>query len=232
MKFPLVFALFAILFCLSVPLHAQSLPTIVKVGGAGAYKLPDKNATDPNSRANRAIVEAFEKSHPSIRLESAQGLQIGGPGAESNLLLAFAGGTAPDVVYVNFRSSASYIQQGFLIPLDGYLKNDPATLAHIQPTLLPILRDAGHKHIYSLPFLAAVQALYYRKDMFQAAGLDPNKPPQNWDEFYADAQALTDQPKGVWGFEFGTDSDASAYWWINFLWQAGGEVIKRDPKGQ
>ena len=232
MKFPLVFALFAILFCLSVPLYAQSLPTIVKVGGAGAYKLPDKNATDPNSRANRAIVEAFEKSHPNIRLESAQGLQIGGPGAESNLLLAFAGGTAPDVVYVNFRSSASYIQQGFLIPLDNYLKNDPATLAHIQPTLLPILRDAGHKHIYSLPFLAAVQALYYRKDMFQAAGLDPNKPPQNWDEFYADAQALTDQPKGVWGFEFGTDSDASAYWWINFLWQAGGEVIKRDPKGQ
>ena len=233
MKFPLLFVLLALLFCSFSSLHAQSSsPLVLKVGGAGGFKLPDKNATDPNSRANRAIVEAFEKSHPGIRLESAQGLQIGGPAAESNLLLAFAGGTAPDVVYVNFRSSASYIQQGFLIPLDGYLKNDPAVLAHIQPTLLPILKDAGHGHIYSLPFLAAVQALYYRKDMFQAAGLDPNKPPQNWNEFYADAQALTDQPKGVWGFEFGTDSDASAYWWINFLWQAGGEVIKRGPDGQ
>ena len=233
MKFPLLFVILALLFSPTLPLCAQaSSPLILKVGGAGGFKLPDKNATDPNSRANRAIVEAFEHSHPGIRLESAQGLQIGGPGAESNLLLAFAGGTAPDVVYVNFRSSASYIQQGFLIPLDGYLKNDPVVLAHIQPTLLPILKDAGHGHIYSLPFLAAVQALYYRKDMFQAAGLDPNKPPKNWDEFYADAQALTDQPKGVWGFEFGTDSDASAYWWINFLWQAGGEVIKRGPNGQ
>jgi multiple sugar transport system permease protein len=232
MKFPLVFVLLALFFRPALPVFAQTSPLILKVGGAGGFKLPDKNATDPNSRANRAIVEAFEKSHPGIRLESAQGLQIGGPAAESNLLLAFAGGTAPDVVYVNFRSSASYIQQGFLIPLDGYLKNDPAVLAHIQPTLLPILKDAGHGHIYSLPFLAAVQALYYRKDMFQAAGLDPSKPPQNWDEFYADAQALTDQPKGVWGFEFGTDSDASAYWWINFLWQAGGEVIKRGPNGQ
>lgn len=233
MKFPPVFVFFALLFGLTLPLYAQiSAPLVLKVGGAGGFKLPDKNATDPNSRANRAIVEAFERSHPGIRLESAQGLQIGGPAAESNLLLAFAGGTAPDVVYVNFRSSASYIQQGFLIPLDDYLKRDPAVLAHIQPTLLPILKDAGHGHIYSLPFLAAVQALYYRKDMFQAAGLDPNKPPKNWNEFYADAQALTDQPKGVWGFEFGTDSDASAYWWINFLWQAGGEVIKRDPQGQ
>jgi len=217
----------------AVPLLAQeSAPLILRVGGAGGFKLPDKNATDPNARANRAIVDAFEKTHPGIRLESAQGLQIGGPGAESNLLLAFAGGTAPDVVYVNFRSSASYIQQGFLVPLDGDLRQHPDVLAHIPPTLLPILRDAGHGHIYSLPFLAAVQALYYRKDMFQAAGLDPNKPPRNWDEFYADAQAMTDQPNGVWGFEFGTDSDASAYWWINFLWQAGGEVIKRNPQGQ
>ena len=222
-----------LLLALAAPLLAQeSAPLILRVGGAGGFKLPDKNATDPNARANRAIVDAFEKTHPGIRLESAQGLQIGGPGAESNLLLAFAGGTAPDVVYVNFRSSASYIQQGFLIPLDGYLKSNPDVLAHIPPTLLPILRDAGHGHIYSLPFLAAVQALYYRKDMFQAAGLDPNKPPRNWNGFYADAQALTDQPKGIWGFEFGTDSDASAYWWINFLWQAGGEVIHRNPQGQ
>ena len=67
---------------------------------------------------------------------------------------------------------------------------------------------------------------------FKRLGLNPDKPPANWDEFYADAQKLTDQPKGVWGFEFGTDADASAYWWINFLWQAGGEVIKRNPKGQ
>jgi len=223
----------SLVLAFAAPLLAQkSAPLILRVGGAGGFKLPDKNATDPNARANRAIVDAFEKTHPGIRLESAQGLQIGGPGAESNLLLAFAGGTAPDVVYVNFRSSASYIQQGFLIPLDGYLKNNPDVLAHIPPTLLPILRDAGHGHIYSLPFLAAVQALYYRKDMFQAAGLDPNKPPRNWNEFYADAQALTDQPKGIWGFEFGTDSDASAYWWINFLWQAGGEVIHRNPQGQ
>ncbi len=204
----------------------------MRVGGAGGFKLPDKNATDPKSRADRAIVDAFERAHPDIQLQSAQGLQIQGQGAESNILLAFAGGTAPDVVYVNFRSSASYIQQGFLRPLDDYLAKDPEVLKNIEPSLLPILRDAGHGHIYSIPFLAAVQALYYRKDLFQAAGLNPDKPPTDWNEFYSDAQKLTNQKKGVWGFEFGTDSDASAYWWINFLWQAGGEVIKRGPDGR
>ena len=232
-KFLLCLAFFAfVLSACALSACAQSGPVTLRVGGAGGFKLPDKNATDPKSHADRVIVDAFERTHPEVHLESAQGLQIGGQAAESNLLLAFAGGTAPDVVYVNFRSSASYAQQGFLMPLDGYLAREPEVLSHIQPTLLPILRDAGHGHIYSVPYLAAVQALYYRKDLFQAAGLDPDRPPANWDEFYADAQALTDQPKGVWGFEFGTDSDASAYWWINFLWQAGGEVIKRNPKGQ
>ncbi len=207
-------------------------PVVLRVGGAGGFRLPDKNATDPRSRADRAIVDAFEREHPDIRLESAQGLEISGPAAESNLLLEFAGGTAPDVVYVNFRSSASFIHQGFLIPLDDDLKTDPGVLGRINPHILSILRDAGHGHIYSLPYAQFVQALYYRKDVFQAAGLDPNRPPRTWDEFYQDARQITDQPKGVWGFEFASDSASTAYWWINFLWQAGGDIIRRDPKGQ
>ena len=230
-RFSLPAILLALLFAVCA-VFAQSLPITLRVGGAGGFKLPDKNATDPKSRADRAIVDAFEKAHPDIRLESAQGLQIQGQAAESNLLLAFAGGSAPDVVYVNFRSSASYVQQGFLMPLDDYLKHDPATYKHISPTLLPVLRGAGRGHIYSVPYLAVVQALYYRKDMFQAAGLDPDKPPKNWDEFYACAQKITDQPKGIWGFEFPQDDPDTAYWWVNFIWQAGGEVVKKNAKGQ
>jgi ABC-type sugar transport system permease subunit/ABC-type glycerol-3-phosphate transport system substrate-binding protein len=206
-------------------------PIVLRVGGAGGFHLPDKNATDPTSRANRAIVDAFERSHPDIRLESAQGLEIAGPAAESNLLLEFAGGNAPDVVYVNFRSSASYIQQGFLIPLDSYLQNDPRVFRNINPHILKVLRDAGNGHIYSLPYAQFVQALYYRKDLFQAAGLDPNKPPTTWAEFYTDAQKMTNQPKGMWGFEFAADSGGTAYWWINFLWQAGGQIIRRNAQG-
>ena len=229
--FPAFVALLALL--LLIPgLRAQTDPISLRVGGAGGFHLPDKNATDPKSRADRAIVDAFERAHPDVRLQSAQGLQIGGPAAESNLLLAFAGGTAPDVVYVNFRTSASYAQQGFLVPLDDDLKRDPAVLAHINPSLLPILKDAGRGHIYSIPYLAVVQALYYRKDMFQAAGLDPDRPPRTWDEFYDDAQKLTDQPKGIWGFEFEQDFSDTAYFWVNFLWQAGGEVVKRNPQGK
>ena len=230
-RISLCLCLLLLLGALSIAPSARAAITL-RVGGAGGFKLPDKNATDPKSRADRAIVEAFERQHPDIRLERAQGLQIGGVANESNLLLEFAGGTAPDVVYVNFRSSASFIDQGFLMPLDGLLAQHPKVQERINPDILKVLKDAGNGHVYSIPFLSAVQALYYRKDLFQEVGLDPDKPPANWDEFYRDAQKLTDQARGRWGFEFGADPDASAYWWINFLWQAGGEVVQRNRQGQ
>src|SRR5206468_8149404 len=55
-------------------------------------------------------------------------------------------------------------------------------------------------HTYSYPFQRAVQAMYYRKDMFRQAGLYPDRPPRTWDEFYAACQKLTDPEKGSWGF--------------------------------
>ena len=63
------------------------------------------------------------------------------------------------------------------MPLDDLLRQHPDVQARIDPAILRVLRDAGSGHIYSIPFLSAVQALYYRKDLFQEAGLDPNRPP-------------------------------------------------------
>lgn len=209
-----------------------STPIVLRVGGAGGFKLPDKNDTAPEQRANRAIVEAFEKLHPDIQLQSAQGLTLSGPAAESNLLLQFAGGTAPEVVYVNFRSSATFISQGFLMPLDGYIQRDPSVMSQVSPVVQNVLKDVGNGHIYSIPYAQYVQALYYRKDLFRAAGLDPDKPPTNWDEFYYDCTQLTNPDKGVYGFEFGDGPGDNSYWWINFLWQAGGDIVKKDANGQ
>ncbi len=209
--------------------HGNPIVT-VRVGGSLDFTIPDKNAADPKTRADRAVIEAFEREHPNIQLVNANGLQIKGPAAESNLLMAFAGGTAPDVVYVNFRTMENYIQQGFLSPLDPYLKADPSLLAKVHPMIRQVI--TVDNHVYALPYAQFVQALYYRKDMFKQAGIDPDTPPANWNEFYDDCRRITNQPKGIWGFEWPKGAGDQAYWWINLLWQAGGEVTTRDAKGQ
>ncbi|HVK03765.1 MAG TPA: extracellular solute-binding protein [Armatimonadaceae bacterium] len=199
----------------------------ITVGGANpAWGIPAPNATSPAERARRVVFDNFSKKHPDIRLQRYSSLRIQGPAAESGILLAFAGGSAPDVVYVNFRQLRNYVGQGFLRPLNDLIAQTPDVMDRVQPRIKQELMVDGQ--VYSIPWAQYVQALYYRKDLFRAAGLNPNKPPTNWDEFYAAAKALTDPEKGQYGFVFAQGTES--YWWINFLWQAGGEVAIPDPK--
>ena len=134
-------------------------PVILRVGGAGGFKLPDKNATDPQSRANRAIVDAFEREHPGIQLQGAQGLQIGGPAAESSLLHGLCRRHRARCRLCQLPQLGQLHRQGFLMPLDGYLKHDPQIIARLKPEIRKVLLDAGHGHVYSLPYAQFVQAL-------------------------------------------------------------------------
>jgi ABC-type glycerol-3-phosphate transport system substrate-binding protein len=65
-----------------------------------------------------------------------------------------------------------------------------------------------------------VMGLFYNKKHFQAAGLDPNKPPTNQSDFIAAAQALTREGR------YGWVRDAQ-YWipWYTMNWQEGGSLL-------
>jgi multiple sugar transport system permease protein len=204
-------------------------PVTLRVGGANAgWGIPDRNATAPSERARRAVFDAFSRKYPNIKLERYSSLSVQGPSAESGILMAFAGGTAPDIVYTNFRLLRNYVGQGFLRPIDEFVARDPGALSRVQPGVRKELDVDGH--LYSVPSAQFVQALYYRKDLFRAAGMDPNKPPSTWDEFYTACQKLTNQEKGQWGFAF--EQGSESYYWINFLWSAGGEIAARQtPNG-
>src|SRR4029078_619607 len=103
--------------------------------------------------------------------------------AEVNFLMSMAGDTAPDVFYVNFRQCFSYIDQGFCRPLDDLLNKDPDSKARVLPEIEKVLRSYDGQ-MYAMPFYQVAQALSFRKDHFREAGIDPNRPPRTWDEFY------------------------------------------------
>ncbi len=217
-----IFFILLLLLCTTLT-RAQTVT--VRVWG-----IPRSGEAGPFDRANRQIIEAFQRKYPHIRLEAATGLQVQGPANESGILMAIAGGMAPDVMYVNFRQMESYIKQGFLAPLDEYLARDPLVLETMHPNIRNVLNVRGHT--YALPYQQWVQALYYRKDMFREAGLDPERPPRNWEEFYTCAQKLTKPEKGQWGFGFDSSPQGTSWYWVNFLWQAGGEVVRQVPDGR
>ncbi|MCX6344922.1 MAG: extracellular solute-binding protein [Armatimonadetes bacterium] len=221
------------LLLIITPTRSAATPSAVKPKiilrlWGGLWGLPAKDETMPWMRATRAVFEEFQKEHPEIEIISSTGLTIQGPASESNFLLAMAGGTAPDVFYVNFRKMHTYIGQNFMQPLDEFIKSDPEILARVHPQIRSVITVDGH--VYCIPWFQGATALFYRKDMFREAGLDPNKPPRNWDEFYEYSKKLTVPEKGQYGFFF--PATQGAYYLTNFIWQAGGDVVQRDKAGK
>jgi multiple sugar transport system permease protein len=200
---------------------AQDVTTIRMMAGAG-FAIPPKESTNPRSIALRAVFDEFHRLHPHIKVVNAGGLESTGPRMDSMFLMSMAGDTSPDVFYVNFRQYYNYIDQGFCRPLDDLLAQDPDAAKRVNPNVMEVLRSYDGK-LYALPYAQYAQGLYFRKDFFADAGLDPGHPPQTWDEFFEYAKKITEAKPGVHAFAF---SKPPAYHWSNFLWQAGGEVVR------
>ena len=212
--------------------------------------LPTRDrAVTPDAKATLAIADAFLAKHPDVRLLPFEGLVIEGMASmDSGPLMAMAGGIAPEVLYVNFRLSETYISQGFLYPLDKYidqwLKEEPEVItSEMIPkqvwnvmerkgpnTGQPELGRDGKEHIWAAPYGVVVMALMYRKDLYKKAGLDPNHAPQNWDELYDFALRTSWPDQGIWGLGMYTKSDA-AWNFMSLLWSAGSDAVVQDDNG-
>jgi multiple sugar transport system permease protein len=222
------------------------------------WELPEPGKTDTYTRAEVAVVKKFVKKFPEIfkkeyaekykknpkkygkynwdnveiQLEKFSGIKVEGV---ETALLAIAGGVSPDVMYVNFRQSSSYIGQGFLYPLDEYFAqlSEEEKKFRVHPKIWPVIRRKGKdgkEHIWAIPYGAAIgKIVIYRKDLFDEKDIPYPDNNWTWNDMYEIAKKLTDPAKGKYGIMFGKGKHESWYW-ITFLWSAGGEVMVYDKK--
>jgi len=188
-------------------------------------------------RAQRAVYDAYVRSHPEVDLTASGGLTLEGLGSAD--LLAIAGGVSADVFSVYYQAMHTYIEQGFVLPMDEYLDTWPGA-AEVPKQLWPVVTGGDGKRygaIYDWP----TNYLIYRRDLFREAGLDPNKPPRNWDELFEYARRLSrpdmivetsinpGAKAGRWGLFLPFNG---TYVFSNFIWQAGGEIVRKRPDGR
>ena len=78
--------------------------------------------------------------------------------------------------------------------------------------------------LYGLPVRCHVQLLWYRKDLFEKAGLQP---PETWEEVGTAGKAIQDQNENVAGITipYSQKDGQNLMVWYNFLWGAGGELF-------
>ncbi|WP_309064783.1 ABC transporter substrate-binding protein [Microbacterium sp.] len=162
------------------------------------------------------IAAAFEKTHPDVDVE----IQVT-PYKEyfTKLQTSVSGGSAPDVFWMNGPNFQLYASNGVIAPLD-----DAGIDAADYPDGLIDLYTYDGK-LYGAPKDFDTIALWYNKELFDAAGVDYPKAGWTWDDLKAAAAKLTDPAKGQYGIaasQFGQEN------YYNSIAQAGGEVINAD----
>jgi multiple sugar transport system substrate-binding protein len=171
-------------------------------------------------RGMKALYKKFRKEHPNIQVEFQE---IPSEEASRKLTTQIAGGNPPDTAYLDAGTTAQFAGRSALVNLDDYIARSKDVVQpddFVEAFMLTAQYDGS---TYGLPFDGESTGLFYRTDLFEAAGIA--EPPKTWDEFKAAAQKLTKPDEKQYGFALFAPSPESAYYWYPWLWQAGGELL-------
>jgi multiple sugar transport system substrate-binding protein len=175
-----------------------------------------------NKQAIEALVKEFNETHPYIHVSS---VYIGWGELLPKLMAAAAGGEVPEVAIGDLVWMSKLARTGILKPLDEYVKEID------YEDFYPEMRKIGqyNNKIYSLPVSANNLQLFYNKDIFRANGLDPEDPPDTWEELMEVAKKCSNPENGIYGMELYTQTGEGLTWQFQvYLWQAGGEFLSAD----
>ena len=122
----------------------------------------------------------------------------------TKLLTQSAGDVLPDVLFMGVDEALQFYPRGLLEPLDAYMEADKDfRLSDYFPESFEPFRFKGKLYVLPRDF-GTISLVYYNKDLFEKAGLPFPTDSWNWDEFLADAKALTKRDSSgrtaCWGF--------------------------------
>ena len=185
------------------------------------------------------LIEWYEKENPDVRI-AAQYVPSGDPLIQK-LVTAIQSNTAPDISWLHSDFLHKLVGADAIYKMDHFITGENGLSEEEINDIFPqSLQSAKwNDTLYAMPMEATTLALIYNKNKFREAGLDPEKPPKDWNELYEYAIKLTKDKDGdgkidQYGFyipAFPASGPLSVWMvlqWTPFLWQAGGQEINED----
>jgi ABC-type glycerol-3-phosphate transport system substrate-binding protein len=172
---------------------------------------------DAESAKMVALVKKFEAANPTIHVNL---VRDNDSSYYDKLVTQIIGGAGPDIARVEPPKAVQYITAQYAAPIDKWFPKSYRK-QFFPSTIGPLTR--GGK-LYGLPQDVATLVLFYRTDLFKAAGI--KHAPATWDELVADAKMLS---SGSDRYGIGLFGGWGAFEFYPWLWSAGGQVLK--PSG-
>jgi sn-glycerol 3-phosphate transport system substrate-binding protein len=175
----------------------------------------------PVANIVEGLATEFEEENPGVKVNA----NFGGSYSETmtQVMASVQGGNAPELAVL------------FSIDLFTLLEND--VIEEMTPLFDEAYFDDFYEgfmsnssigdQVWSIPFQRSTIVLYYNKDAFREAGLDPEKPPTTWEELAEYSKKLTTNDQ--WGLEI--PSTGYQYWMLQALaLQTGDNIMSQDGK--
>lgn len=168
----------------------------------------------------QALRDQFHELHPNITVEFED---VPAEEATDRLTTRIAGGNPPDVQFLDQSAVIDFASRNALLELGPYAEQSVAI--DVDDYVAAFLDAAIYEEkLYGLPIDGETTGLFYRTDMFEAAGI--TAAPTTWEELESAAEALTNPDENTYGFIL--FAPEAAYYWYPFLWQNGGELLSED----
>lgn len=165
----------------------------------------------------QGLADAFTAEHPNVTIEITN---LENNAFKERLTTIMQAGEPPDL----FQSWGGAV-------LWNFANND--LVRNIAPELAGEWQDSfsaqaalnlygqGDEY-YGVPWDWGAVGMFYNKDLFEQAGLDPEAPPTTWEEFVSAVQTL--QEAGITPIALGeSEKWPGHFWWVYFALRLGGE---------
>lgn len=175
------------------------------------------------------MINDFNRTHPNIRIVP---VSMGQYNALSQKIMAAVAADRPPTMAQAYENwTVELILTESIVPIEEFVRSENGLSEESLADILPVFieNNTWNGVLWSFPFNKSVRALYYNKDLFREAGLDPEHPPTTWEEYLEYARRITKDLDGdgvpdIWG----NAGQVNVWMFGNLLIQNGGSFLSPD----
>ena len=188
-------------------------------GGGSSDTLTIWTRTDGEAYM-RDLAQKYESANDGLTVEVTA---IPNSDVSTKFAQALSAGDVPDVMAMDVAMAPYFVSKNAFEDLTDRMADLDYADTLLEGQLDAGTSDGSH---FVMPFTADASALFYNKDLFAEAGLDPDQGPRTWDEFVEAANAVGDLGDDYEGYHFSAGcGGCSAFVLAPMLWAAGGDFL-------
>jgi sn-glycerol 3-phosphate transport system substrate-binding protein len=216
-------------------LAGAALALLAATTGAGAVDLQfyyPVAVGGPITKIIDGYAADFEKENPGIKIKPVYSGTY--QDTIAKVLTAVKGGEAPHLSVILSTDMFTLIDEDAIVAWDELVKSDAdkSWMKGFYPAFMANSQTGGKT--WGIPFQRSTIVMYWNKDLYKEAGLDPEKPANSWDELLAHAKKLTKRDGSGNVTQWGVQIPASGfpYWLFQGLTTPNNAILMNEAGNQ